>query len=386
MGERNKHFDALGLLLVLLGIAYAGFAIYWGANTEWSPHTDYYVQQILNHSGKYVAMFAAQNGLIGIAELDGRYAYVRVGEDGLVRYAYLLPDMNLAAVAGLQNMVYLLSVSGKHASVFLVDGKGAQRFDYNLDLWALHRPAHVQITESPIFYVPGTWRDHYGVLQLDFSEINNPVARVFYDVPVTDITRDKDSIYYQSPQGRLHELAIHGRTAIDYKILITGSPLFARNGTVAIQSEKGAGFVELNGNVAYATILDGIRGNAVVTDYGTFISCAGKLYAVTGRDKNSLRVLVADFPFEPNAYSQGTTDYEILGTYAADPAYIHGTFDFPHCPQNLRAIDANVTFITAPVERITRVVGVLTPINYEGNAYVPVKPVKLSVDFPCYSP
>jgi|GEM_PF-7011592 len=39
MAEDNRHFDVLGLILVLLGLAYAGFAIYWGTNTEWSPHT-----------------------------------------------------------------------------------------------------------------------------------------------------------------------------------------------------------------------------------------------------------------------------------------------------------------------------------------------------------
>ncbi len=386
MAENNRHFDVLGLILVLLGLAYAGFAIYWGANTEWSPHTDYYVQQILNHNGKYIATFETQAGSVGIVDLKGRYAYVKVDSDGLINAAYLLPEMNLVGVARKDSYTYLLSVSGKHASIFRIGSAGMDRFDYNLDLWTLRSTSRVQISDSPVFYVPGTWRNHYGVLRLDFSEINNPVARVFYDVPTSDFIRDGDSIYFQSPQGRLHELAIRGKTATDYRILITGSPLSARDGIVAVQSEKGVGYVEINGNTANAIILDGTKGNAVVTDFGTFISDNGKFYAVTGHDKNSLRVLVADFPFEPYSYIQGTAEYEILGTYAADPAYIHGTFDFPHCPQNFVAIDANVTFITAPVERVSSVRGVLTPINYEGNTSVALTPAKLSVDFPCYSP
>jgi len=209
---------------------------------------------------------------------------------------------------------------------------------------------------------------------------------VFYDVPVSDLVREQDTIYFQSTQGFLHELSIRGKTATDYRILIRARPLSAHDDAVGVNAEKGAGYVTVNGNVANAIILDGTYGGALVTDYGTFISSNGQLYAVMGDDKNSLRVYRSTTPFLAYAYFHSPTEYAVLGTYASDPAYIHGTFDFPHCPKNFTAVDANVTFVTAPVERESTIRGVLTPINYDGNKDVPVTPVKLSVDFPCYSP
>jgi len=386
MAENNKRFDVVGLLLVLLGIAYAGFAIYWGTNTEWSPHTDYYIQQILNHDGRYVAMFFSQNGLEAIVQINKKYIYAHISPDGLIKNAYILPNQNIVGIARRGNDVYLLSVSGKYAYLFRLGKNSVERFEYKLDLWSLRAISIPQQSDSLVFYVPGTWRDHYGVLRLDFSEINEPEARVFYDIPVADLVREKDNIYFTGIQGNLHELTVRGKVATDYRILVKGQPTSAYGEKVGIKTHNSAGYVEVNGNVANAILLDGANGNAIVTDHGVFVSTGGQLYAITGKDKNSLRVYRSTAPFLAYAYSFSPAEYAILGTYAADPAYIHGTFDFPHCPKNFATIDANVTFITAPVDRIGTIRGVLTPINYMGSKKLKETTTKLSVDFPCYSP
>jgi len=319
-------------------------------------------------------------------ELDKKYAYTQISSEGLITWAYILPEMNLTATAYTRDGMYLLSVSGKHLSLFRVGPHGVKRFDYNLDLWSLHPTTTIQQSDSLVFYLPGTWRDHYGVVRIDLSDINAPVARVFYDIPVSDLIRERDNIYFQGLQGYLHELSIRGREATDYRILVKAKPLSAHSGKVGVKSESGAGYVEVSENMANAVILDGKYDGALVTDYATFISSNTGLYAVTGEDKNSLRVYKSTTPFVAYSYFHSPTEYAILGTYASDPAYIHGTFDFPHCPKNFTAIDANVTFVTAPIDRISTVTGILTPINYEGNANVPITPVKLSAEFPCYSP
>ncbi|NPA76834.1 MAG: hypothetical protein GXN93_03710 [Candidatus Diapherotrites archaeon] len=388
MAEGERRFDVVGIILVLVGLAYAGIAIYLGTNTAWSPHTDYYIQQIVGVTGSYLWMAPSsqESGLQAILRANGRYVYVHLAPDGLVKGAYVLPDMNFVGATVYKGHTYLVSADGHFIDLYVVYGSKLRHYRYYCDLWAL-RPlsAPQRGAGSPIFYFAGSWQGHSGVLRVDFADLNSPEARVFYDIPTSAVVRYANVIYFTGSDGFVRDVDLTGKSVTVYKTAIRADPVDAGDGTVAVLSGERAGVVYLSGNSANAFLLDGIRASsAVVTEFGAFVSAPSGIYVISGRDKNDLRIYFSDSPLVLEGYLQNPADYEIYGSYAHDPAYIRGSFDFPRCPVNFAPVYANVTYIIAPRERAGKIVGVLTPLELNATSPLLLRQVSLHTDFPCY--
>ncbi len=388
MADDGRHFDAIGILLVVLGVAYAAVAIYFGSNVAWSPHTDYYVQQIVASSGKYLAFGQTSAGdYLAVLKIAGKYAYADIRPDGIPRFSYYLPDMNLCAVLSYRGRTYFVAASGKDLYLISPHGGRITVRKYVFDLWSVSCPQNVAVLDRPVVYLSGSWLNHYGILRVDFSDMNSPEARVFYDVPHTHLLQTDDGVAFLNESGFFTVGVPRGRALSFSYAPVKLSPMAFRAGVFGVAGMDGAGVLAVHGDSVDGVVLKGLspRGFAV-TDYGTFISSGRSMYVVQGQDKNNLRVLASSFDFAPAGYASFPANYVIYGSYASDPAYIRGTVEFPHCPNNFHPVDANVVFVVAPFEPLSKVSGKLTPIELNKVVNISLQPVELHADFPCYSP